>query len=69
VNPAHPTSLSLPGRHNNLYVVPADAGTHTPRPTLFRKVTNAGILADNARRMGSRFRGDDVLIVSREDGE
>ena len=61
-------SLTLPKRHNNPGVVPANAGTHTPRPLLFQKVSNAGVLADGTRRMGPGVRRDDVWMVLREHG-
>jgi len=54
---------------NNSLVVPAKAGTHTPRPMLFQEVSNAGILVDSTRRMGPCFRRDDVWMVLREDGK
>ena len=63
------SSLSLPNRHSSLDVVPANAGTHTPRPMLFQKVSNAGILADSTRRMGPGVRRDDVWMVLRENGK
>jgi hypothetical protein len=69
VNNPRSSSLSLPGRRSDLGVVPANAGTHTPRPLLLQKVSNAGILAYRTRRMGPGFRRDDVWMVLREDGK
>ena len=57
------------GRRVSLGVVPANAGTHTPRAMLFQKVSNASILADSIRRMGRGVRRDDVWMVLREDGK
>ena len=40
----------------SLHVVPANAGTHTPRQSLLNKVSNASALVDGPRRMGPPMR-------------
>jgi hypothetical protein len=49
-------------RSNTGNVVPAKAGTHNHQPSLLRKVGAATLATDRPRRMGPRFRGDDIRM-------